>query len=122
MAVNNERSMNHDLMLGATDRSRHRIAPERGGQVELTDPINRAEHLMRGSWSPQYLDDATRLAPVGGDRAFLESQMFDASLRDRVSIVTGPTARTRPVARNQFEANPYPTPLDAVHTSWPNSW
>lgn len=120
MAVNNERSMNTDMMLGALDRTRHYLAPGRGGIIERQWPIDRAEHLMRGSWSPPYLEDATRI--LNEDRAFLQSQMFDAQLRDRVEIITGPTARTRPVARNQFEANPYPTPLDAVHTSWPDSW
>lgn len=120
MAVNNERSMNNDLQLGTLDRSRHQVAPGRGGQVEMDWPLQRADQLMRGSWSPPYLEDAIK---VMNDPTFLQGQMFDYCLRDQIEIVTGPTARTRrPTAHNQFEANPYPTPLDAVHTSWPDRW
>jgi hypothetical protein len=120
MAVNNERSMNTDMMLGALDRSRHYLTPGRGGIIEKQWPVDRANHLMRGSWTPAYYNDALMI--LNDDDAFLRSQMFDAALRDQVSVITGPTARTRPVARNQFEANPFPTPLDAVHTSWPDQY
>ena len=120
MAVNTERSMNHDLMLGATGRSHHRLTPERGGQVETEWPIRRAQQYMVGSWSPVYLQCA--LDELSGNKDALEDQMFDCTLRDRISIITGNTARTRPVARNQFEANPFPTPLDTTHTDWPNSY
>jgi len=86
MAVNNERSMNHDMMLGATDRSFHRLASQRGGQVETDMPIFRAEHIMVGSWSPPYLRDAEDVLLGRGDT--LERQMFDCQLRDKVSIIT----------------------------------
>jgi len=113
MAVNNERSMNNDLRLGMTDRGYFRIPPERGGQIEMEWPKVRAEQLMFGSWSEKGL--ALGLSAPG-------ELCQDDVLRERISIVTGPTARTRPVAHNQFEANPFPTPLDAVHTSWPDSY
>lgn len=116
MAVNNERSMNNDLALGATEKTFHQVTPDRGGQVEMAWPTWRATHVLKASWGREQLAAAVvaQTQPA--------SVMFDASLRDRVTIITGPTARTRPVARNQFEANPIPTPLDAVHTSWPDQY
>lgn len=116
MAVNNERSMNRDMMLGATEKSFHQVTPDRGGQVEMVWPLWRGANVLKASWGKE------QLATAAANQADPLKVMFDAPLRDRVEIITGPTARTRPVARNQFEANPYPTPLDAVHTSWPNSW
>lgn len=117
MAVNNERSMNHDLMLGAIEASWHQVTPNRGGQVEMAWPLWRAANVLKASWGKE------QLAVAAANQANPERVMFDAPLRDRVTILNGPTARTqRPTARNQFEANPFPTPLDAVHTSWPNSW
>jgi hypothetical protein len=116
MAVNNERSMNRDLMLGATEKTWHQVTPDRGGQVELGWPLWRAANVLKASWGKD------QLAEAAAHQANPASVMFDNPLRDRVSIVTGPTARTRPVARNQFEATPYPSPLDAVHTSWPDRW
>lgn len=113
MAVNNSRSMNADLHEGATEGSWQRLTPSRGGVVESEWPLWRAQHMLKASWGREQLAMAV---------AEPEQQMFDYCLRDRISIVTGPTARTRPVARNQFEANPYPTPLDASYTTWPNEW
>lgn len=116
MAVNNERSMNKDMMLGATEKAWMQVTPDRGGQVETAWPMTRASTVLKASWG------AAQLAEAARHQANPATVMFDNPLRDRVSIVTGPTARTRPVARNQFEANPFPTPLDAVHTSWPDRW
>lgn len=116
MAVNNERSMNHDMMLGATGPSWLHVTPSRGGQVEMEWPLDRAANMLKASWGKE------QLAAALDHQTHPEKVMFDACLRDRISIITGPTARTRPVARNQFEANPMPTPLDGVHTSWPDTW
>jgi hypothetical protein len=113
MAVNNERSMNNDLLLGAMDGTARSLWPNRGGQVETEWPIERAIHFGRTRWS----DEEIQRARTGADLIWM-----DQPLRDRISIVTGPTARTRPVAHTQFEANPFDTPLDAVHTSWPDRY
>lgn len=116
MAVNNERSMNHDLLLGATEKAWHQVTPDRGGQVEMGWPLLRATTVLKASWGRE------QLAAAAVSQAHPEVRSFDAQLRDRVTIVTGGARSTRPVARNQFEANPFPTPLDAVHTSWPDTW
>lgn len=116
MAVNNARSMNNDMMLGATEKAWMQVTPDRGGQVEMGWPLQRASTILKASWGKEQLAEATR------HQTNPASVMFDNPLRDRVSIVTGPTARTRPVARNQFEASPYPSPLDATYTTWPDRY
>lgn len=116
MAVNNSRSMNHDLMLGATEKAWHQVTPDRGGLVEMDWPMDRAATVLKASWGRE------QLAVAAAHQAHPETVSYDYCLRDRVSIVTGPTARTRPVARNQFEANPFPTPLDTAYTTWPDKW
>lgn len=35
MAVNSSRSMNADMRIGATEKSYKRLAPDRGGEVEM---------------------------------------------------------------------------------------
>lgn len=42
MAINNSRSMNADLRLGATDGSYKSLTPSRGGEVETDEPAKRA--------------------------------------------------------------------------------
>lgn len=46
MAVNESRSMNRDLALGATDGKFKGLTPSRGGEVEMTQPSVRAHELQ----------------------------------------------------------------------------
>lgn len=46
MAVNEARSMNRDLRLGATDGKFKSLTPDRGGDVDPTDPTIRAAELQ----------------------------------------------------------------------------
>jgi len=41
MAVNESRSMNRDLIMGATDGKFKTIVPDRGGEVEMTSATMR---------------------------------------------------------------------------------
>lgn len=45
MAVNESRSMNRDLLLGATEGSFKSLTPGRGGEVDPTDAALRADVL-----------------------------------------------------------------------------
>jgi len=49
MAVNESRSMNNDLRLGATDGAFKNLTPDRGGEVESSNPAVRSQVLQ-----PQY--------------------------------------------------------------------
>lgn len=49
MAVNDSRSMNRDLRLGATDGKFKNLTPDRGGEVDPTAATMRANVLQ-----PQY--------------------------------------------------------------------
>jgi hypothetical protein len=49
MAVNDSRSMNNDLALGAKDGKFKNLTPDRGGEVDATAPTYRA-----GVVQPQY--------------------------------------------------------------------
>ena len=49
MAVNESRSMNNDLRLGANDGKFKNLTPDRGGEVEMESVIERASVLQ-----PQY--------------------------------------------------------------------
>jgi hypothetical protein len=113
MAVNNERSMNQDLLYGSMDGAARSLWPNRGGQVETEWAIVRAQHFGRARWSDEEIDRAQH---------GMDLIPFDQPLRDKLAIVVAPTARTRPVARTQWVPNPEPTPLDAVHTSWPDKY
>lgn len=46
MAVNESRSMNRDLRLGATDGKFKSLTPDRGGDVDPTDAALRAAELQ----------------------------------------------------------------------------
>ncbi|CAB5222294.1 hypothetical protein UFOVP361_94 [uncultured Caudovirales phage] len=46
MAVNETRSLNHDLSLGLTDGVFKNLTPDRGGVVEPLDPAQRASVLQ----------------------------------------------------------------------------
>lgn len=46
MAVNNSRSMNADLQEGITDGSVKKVAPNRGGSLERSDPEMRGQQLQ----------------------------------------------------------------------------
>lgn len=46
MAVNESRSMNRDLQLGATEGKFKSLTPSRGGEVEMTSPAVRAHELQ----------------------------------------------------------------------------
>ena len=46
MAVNESRSMNRDLQLGATDGKFKNITPDRGGEAEVTSSAVRAHELQ----------------------------------------------------------------------------
>lgn len=46
MAVNDSRSMNRDLRLGATDGKFKSLTPDRGGDVDPTDATIRAMELQ----------------------------------------------------------------------------
>lgn len=46
MAVNESRSMNRDLMLGATDGKFKSLTPDRGGETEAAAPAIRAHELQ----------------------------------------------------------------------------
>jgi hypothetical protein len=46
MAVNESRSLNHDLSLGLTDGTFKSLTPGRGGEVEPLDPAQRASVLQ----------------------------------------------------------------------------
>jgi len=46
MAVNESRSMNRDLVLGATDGKFKSLTPSRGGEVDPTYPAIRAHELQ----------------------------------------------------------------------------
>lgn len=46
MAVNESRSMNRDLVLGATDGKFKNTTPDRGGEVDPTSPAVRAHELQ----------------------------------------------------------------------------
>lgn len=46
MAVNESRSMNRDLKMGATDGKFKSLTPSRGGEVEVTAPAVRAHELQ----------------------------------------------------------------------------
>lgn len=46
MAVNESRSMNRDLRLGATDGKFKNLTPDRGGNVDPTDATARAAELQ----------------------------------------------------------------------------
>jgi hypothetical protein len=49
MAVNESRSMNNDLRLGATDGTFKNLTPDRGGEVESNNTAIRSQVLQ-----PQY--------------------------------------------------------------------
>ena len=46
MAVNESRSLNRDLVLGATDGKFKTLTPDRGGVVDPTDATIRAEEYI----------------------------------------------------------------------------
>jgi len=46
MAVNEARSMNRDLVLGATDGKFKNLTPDRGGEVDTLDATIRAQELQ----------------------------------------------------------------------------
>jgi len=46
MAVNESRSMNRDLIMGATDGKFKTIVPDRGGEVEMTSATMRGHELQ----------------------------------------------------------------------------
>lgn len=46
MAVNESRSLNRDMTLGATDGRFKSLTPSRGGEVEMTQPSVRAHELQ----------------------------------------------------------------------------
>jgi len=47
MAVNDSRSMNADLQQGLTDGRVKTLTPDRGGTVEVSNVLQRAEALQR---------------------------------------------------------------------------
>lgn len=46
MAVNESRSMNRDLVLGATDGKFKNLTPDRGGEVDTLAPTVRSQELQ----------------------------------------------------------------------------
>jgi len=46
MAVNESRSMNRDMLLGATDGKFKSLTPNRGGEVDPTSSAKRAHELQ----------------------------------------------------------------------------
>lgn len=45
--VNEERSLNHDMMEGISDGTVKKLAPDRGGVVEMTGPSERLSLLQQ---------------------------------------------------------------------------